>query len=47
MSADTLVAVPSADGISHNEVESAEPKYIETGANALLHATLQLTYGVE
>jgi len=39
--------MPPDDSISHNEAESAEPKYIETGANALLHATLQLACSVE
>lgn len=37
-----MVFVPCADGISHNEAESAEPEHLEAGANTLLHAALKL-----
>jgi len=37
-----MVFVPCADGISHNEAESAEPEHLEAGANTLLHAAMKL-----
>jgi len=37
-----MVFVPCADGISHNEAESAEPEDLEAGANVLLHAAIEL-----
>lgn len=36
-----MVFVPCADGISHNELESATPEDLEAGANVLLHAMLE------
>jgi len=38
-----MVFIPCADGISHNEAESAEPEDLEAGTNVLLHAALQLS----
>ena len=35
-----MVFVPCKDGISHNEIESAEPAHLEAGCNVLLHAML-------
>ncbi len=37
-----MIFVPCADGLSHNEEESAEPDDLEAGANVLLHAMLEL-----
>lgn len=37
-----MIFVPCADGLSHNELESAEPADLEAGANVLLHAMLKL-----
>ena len=36
-----MIFVPCADGISHNEIESAEPGDLEAGCNVLLHAILE------
>jgi len=36
-----MIFIPCKDGISHNEIESAEPEHITSGANVLLHAMLQ------
>ncbi len=36
-----MIFIPCKDGISHNEIESAEPEHISAGANVLLHAMLQ------
>jgi len=35
-----MIFVPCKDGISHNEIESAEPVDLEAGCNVLLHAIL-------
>ena len=35
-----MIFIPCKDGISHNEIESAEPEHIAAGANVLLHAML-------
>ncbi|XAH22897.1 Zn-dependent hydrolase [Xylophilus sp. GW821-FHT01B05] len=35
-----MIFVPCKDGISHNEIESAEPAHLTAGANVLLHAML-------
>ena len=35
-----MIFVPCKDGISHNEIEDAEPAHLEAGANVLLHAML-------
>ena len=35
-----MVFVPCESGISHNEIENAEPEHIEAGANVLLNAVL-------
>jgi N-carbamoyl-L-amino-acid hydrolase len=35
-----MIFVPCKDGISHNEIEDAQPEHIEAGANVLLHAML-------
>ncbi len=37
-----MIFVPCADGISHNEAESAQPEDLEAGCNVLLHAMLSL-----
>ncbi|MFO1217183.1 MAG: Zn-dependent hydrolase [Burkholderiaceae bacterium] len=37
-----MIFVPCAGGISHNEIESAEPAHLEAGANVLLRAMLHL-----
>ena len=37
-----MIFVPCANGLSHNEEESAEPEDLEAGCNVLLHAALQL-----
>jgi N-carbamoyl-L-amino-acid hydrolase len=33
--------VPCKDGISHNEIEDAQPAHLEAGCNVLLHAMLE------
>ncbi len=38
----SMIFVPCAGGLSHNEAESAEPRDLEAGANVLLHAMLAL-----
>jgi N-carbamoyl-L-amino-acid hydrolase len=38
----SMVFVPCAGGLSHNEAESALPADLEAGANVLLHAMLSL-----
>jgi len=40
-----MIFVPCKDGISHNEIEDAQPSHLEAGANVLLNAMLQ-TAGV-
>ncbi len=40
-----MVFVPCKDGISHNEIESAEPEDLTAGANVLLHAVLERAGG--
>jgi N-carbamoyl-L-amino-acid hydrolase len=37
-----MIFVPCADGLSHNEQESAEPVDLEAGCNVLLHAMMTL-----
>lgn len=41
-----MVFIPCKDGISHNEIEHAEPEHVAAGANVLLHAVLEKA-GVE
>ena len=36
----SMIFIPCADGLSHNEEERIEPDQAETGANVLLHAIL-------
>jgi N-carbamoyl-L-amino-acid hydrolase len=36
-----MIFVPCADGLSHNEVESATPADLAAGCNVLLHAILE------
>ncbi len=36
-----MVFIPCKDGISHNEIESAEPEHLSAGCNVLLHAMLE------
>ena len=38
----SMIFVPCAGGLSHNEEESAEPEDLEAGCNVLLHAMLRL-----
>ena len=38
----SMIFVPCAGGLSHNEAESAEPADLEAGCNVLLHAMLNL-----
>jgi N-carbamoyl-L-amino-acid hydrolase len=38
----SMIFVPCAGGLSHNEAESASPADLERGANVLLHAMLSL-----
>ena len=35
-----MVFVPCKDGISHNEIEDAQPEHLAAGATVLLHAML-------
>jgi N-carbamoyl-L-amino-acid hydrolase len=35
-----MIFVPCKDGISHNEIEDAQPGHLEAGCNVLLHAML-------
>jgi N-carbamoyl-L-amino-acid hydrolase len=39
----SMIFVPCAGGLSHNEAESAEPEDLAAGANVLLHALLDLS----
>lgn len=36
-----MIFVPCKDGISHNELEDAQPGHLEAGCNVLLHAMLE------
>ena len=36
-----MIFVPCKDGISHNEIEDAQPGHLEAGCNVLLHAMLK------
>ncbi len=36
-----MIFIPCKDGISHNEIEDAEPEHLEAGCNVLLHAMLE------
>ena len=38
----TMIFVPCAGGISHNEIESAEPEHVAAGATVLLQAVLAM-----
>nr|WP_298410964.1 Zn-dependent hydrolase [uncultured Halomonas sp.] len=38
----SMIFIPCAGGLSHNEAESAEPSDLAAGANVLLHALLKL-----
>lgn len=38
-----MIFVPCKDGISHNEIEDADPVHLAAGANVLLHAMLART----
>ena len=38
----SMIFIPCAGGLSHNEAESAAPADLETGANVLMHAMLSL-----
>ena len=35
-----MIFVPCESGISHNEIENAEPEHLEAGANVLLSVVL-------
>ncbi|WP_449413980.1 Zn-dependent hydrolase [Pandoraea soli] len=41
-----MIFVPCKDGISHNEIEDADPVHLEAGCNVLLQAMLQRAGGV-
>ncbi len=43
----SMIFVPCAGGLSHNEAESAEPEDLEAGANVLLHAMLALANRIQ
>jgi N-carbamoyl-L-amino-acid hydrolase len=36
-----MIFIPCKDGISHNEIEDADPAHITAGCNVLLHAMLE------
>ena len=36
-----MIFIPCKDGISHNEIEDAEPEHITAGCNVLLHVMLE------
>ncbi|GAB1385784.1 Zn-dependent hydrolase [Melaminivora sp.] len=36
-----MIFIPCKDGISHNEIEDADPTHISAGCNVLLHAMLE------
>lgn len=36
-----MIFIPCKDGISHNEIEDADPEHITAGCNVLLHAMLE------
>ena len=36
-----MIFIPCKDGISHNEIEDADPAHLEAGANVLLHCILE------
>jgi N-carbamoyl-L-amino-acid hydrolase len=36
-----MIFVPCKDGISHNEIEDAQPDHLAAGCNVLLHAMLE------
>jgi N-carbamoyl-L-amino-acid hydrolase len=36
-----MIFVPCKDGISHNEIEDAQPAHLEAGCNVLLHGMLE------
>jgi N-carbamoyl-L-amino-acid hydrolase len=38
----SMIFVPCAKGVSHNELESAEPAHVAAGANVLLHTVLAM-----
>ncbi|TDG03552.1 Zn-dependent hydrolase [Paraburkholderia guartelaensis] len=38
----SMIFVPCKDGISHNEIESAQPEHLQAGANVLLGAMMAL-----
>ena len=40
-----MIFVPCEGGISHNEIENADPKDLEAGGNVLLHAMLERAQG--
>ncbi|VVD89059.1 amidase, hydantoinase/carbamoylase family protein [Pandoraea morbifera] len=40
-----MIFVPCKDGISHNEIEDADPAHLEAGCNVLLQAMLQRAGG--
>ncbi len=37
-----MIFIPCRDGVSHNEAEWAEPRWVAAGANVLLHALLDV-----
>ncbi len=37
-----MIFIPCKDGISHNEIEDAQPEHVTAGCNVLLHAMLEV-----
>jgi len=42
-----MIFIPCKDGISHNEIEDAQPEHISAGCNVLLHAMLERARVIE
>jgi N-carbamoyl-L-amino-acid hydrolase len=42
-----MIFVPCEGGVSHNEIESAEPSDLAAGADVLLHAMLAVAGPIE
>ena len=42
-----MIFIPCKDGISHNEIEDAQPAHITAGCNVLLHAMLERAGALE
>ena len=42
-----MIFIPCKDGISHNEIEDAQPAHLKAGCNVLLHAMLERARAVD